>query len=164
MSEDIMKLKNSSSMTELKEIYRRLAFILHPDRGGSTEEMQELNSIYSECFTRFKNSMDKESKEYTSVKHEVPNDLIDILSKIIHIDGLIIEVVGSWVWIDKNEVTWEYREYLKEIGFQWSKARRKLYFAKGFEKTGYYKKKSFQEIRENYGSQRIEGVKADRLD
>lgn len=160
---EIMNLKKSKTMKELKDTYRQLVFIFHPDRGGLTSDMQDLNSVYAEYFKILKDSMDKETPEYRSVKNETPSDLMDIISKIVHLDGLEIEIVGSWVWVSSDEKSWEYRDYLKEIGFKWSKGRKKLYYTKDVEKVGFYKKKTFDELRATYGNTKIESERVQRV-
>ena len=42
--------KNIKNLTELKAEYRRLALENHPDKGGSTEKMQELNAEFDLLF------------------------------------------------------------------------------------------------------------------
>lgn len=42
--------RNVDTITELKAEYRRLALVNHPDRGGSTEKMQELNAEFDLLF------------------------------------------------------------------------------------------------------------------
>ena len=44
--------KNIHSLAELKKEYRRLALENHPDKGGSTEVMQQIN-VEFERLTRF---------------------------------------------------------------------------------------------------------------
>ena len=44
--------KNIHSLAELKKVYRRLALENHPDKGGSTEVMQQIN-VEFERSTRF---------------------------------------------------------------------------------------------------------------
>ncbi|MBN2611164.1 MAG: J domain-containing protein [Bacteroidales bacterium] len=40
--------KDVLTVEELKSVYRRLAMLYHPDRGGNIDEMKKINSEYSE--------------------------------------------------------------------------------------------------------------------
>lgn len=44
---------NIKTLDELKAQYRRLAMQYHPDRGGSTEIMQQINAEYERLHERF---------------------------------------------------------------------------------------------------------------
>lgn len=47
---------NCKSLDDLKNLYRKLAFIHHPDKGGSVEEMQDINEEFSLSFAIFKHN------------------------------------------------------------------------------------------------------------
>ena len=101
---------NINSLEELKKRYKELALKHHPDRqGGDTATMQEINNEYKyfcehPSFT-FKHDGDKE-------------DLFvypEVLAKIINFKGIIIELIGSWLWVSGNTIA--YKKELKEAGF-----------------------------------------------
>ncbi len=46
--------QNISSLADLKKKYRRLAIDNHPDKGGSTETMQRINSEFESLFAVWK--------------------------------------------------------------------------------------------------------------
>ncbi len=54
----MMQLPNFCSLEEVKKKYRELTLILHPDRGGNTKAMQNLNSMY-EILTGHKKEYDE---------------------------------------------------------------------------------------------------------
>ena len=43
--------KDVKTIEELKSQYKKLAFAHHPDRGGNTADMQQINNEYDEIFT-----------------------------------------------------------------------------------------------------------------
>ena len=45
---------NPETLEDLKKQYKRLAFQNHPDRGGKTSDMQEINAEYEDLFSRLK--------------------------------------------------------------------------------------------------------------
>ena len=47
--------KNIHSLAELKKEYRRLALENHPDKGGSTEVMQQINVEFEQLHEIWKN-------------------------------------------------------------------------------------------------------------
>jgi len=149
-----------NNLEELKKAYKRLAMKLHPDLGGSVHEMQELNNQYDQAFEELKKEHNKkDDKKYTV--DEMANEFREILEKIIHLEGIEIELCGSWLWIGGS--TYTYRKTLKELGFTWSKGK-KMWYWKAYETSGFYSgKKSIQDIREVYGSEKINAMNALKL-
>lgn len=47
--------KDVKTIEELKEQYKKLAFEHHPDRGGKTADMQQINNEYDELLKQVKN-------------------------------------------------------------------------------------------------------------
>ena len=109
------------TLEDLKKQYKRLAMKHHPDRGGSTEAMQQINAEYETLFSRLKDiHKTAEGETYTAktASTETAAEFMDIIEKLIHMDGIIIEVCGSWVWVTGN--TREHKEELKALSFRWS--------------------------------------------
>lgn len=50
---------NPETLEDLKKQYKRLAFQNHPDRGGKTSDMQEINAEYEDLFSRLKDDTQK---------------------------------------------------------------------------------------------------------
>lgn len=149
---------NPTTLEELKAQYKKLAFAHHPDMGGSTEEMQEINAEYEilcrELATVHKNA----AGEYYSSpvdKAEAPEEFIEIIEKLIHMDGIDVELCGSWLWVTGN--TRAHKDELKEMRFRWSPNKAAWYFHHGaFRKKG-EKLLSLDEIRDMYGSEKFGG-------
>ena len=147
---------NIENLEELRKAYRDLLKKNHPDNGGSTETMQEINAEYDRMFEILKHTAgttatadDTETTDYSQATDEA---IREILSKLILFD-ITIEIVGSWVWVSGN--TYAYREQIKEAGLKWSKARQMWYFAPTDHKRHRGSKDSFEEIKNRYGSQKV---------
>lgn len=148
--------KNPETLEDLKKQYRRLAMEHHPDRGGSTEDMKQINSEYEALFARLKDThKTAEGKTYTSSKAstETASEFMDIIEKLIHMDGIIIEICGSWIWITGNTKT--YKDELKALSFHWSNSKKAWYFHRDGYKKRSNKRLSLDDIRGFYGSERI---------
>ena len=142
---------NCETLEDLKRLYKDLAMENHPDLGGDTRIMQEINSEYEIAFAELKNKRrNKEGKVYTKETTEAPMEYKDIINKIINFKNIKIEIIGSWLWISGN--TKKYKEDFKAMKFLWSKDKKAWY--KHFDKT--YRKKSnntltFEEMRAKFG-------------
>jgi len=89
---------------EVKEIYRKMACLLHPDINhapDATQQMQALNSQYEHIFALLKNthrSINNAEEVYTATgdkeTKEVPEDFIGIISVIIGLVGIKIELMS----------------------------------------------------------------------
>lgn len=55
---------NIRTLDELKAAYRRLALKYHPDMGGSTEIMQEINNEHDALFEQLKRQHNAHADEY----------------------------------------------------------------------------------------------------
>jgi curved DNA-binding protein CbpA len=143
---------NPRTLEELKKQYHKLAMRHHPDRGGSTAVMQEINNKYAILFEILKNChADKEGKIYTSHNEttEAPTQFIEIINILLTCGGLLIEIIGSFIWLTGN--TYEHKQVIKELGFRWSNNKKAWYLSP----EGYRKKsrKQFEldEIRDAFG-------------
>lgn len=155
---------NPQTLEELKKEYKKLVFKHHPDRGGNTADMQEINAEYEKLFARLKNVHRSASGETYTAKEETketPEQFREILEKLIHIDGIDIEICGTWIWISGN--TYPNRETLKELHFKYSKNKSAWYFhEEGYRKLS-RKSFSLDEIRDLWGSEKIRNEQPDKL-
>ena len=155
---------NPETLEDLKKQYKKLVFKHHPDMGGKTSDMQEINAEYEKLFAKLKNVHKSASGETYTAKEETtetPEEFREILEKLIHLEGIDIEICGSWIWITGN--TYNNREALKSLKFKYSKNKNAWYF----HKEGYHKhsKKSFSldEIRDLWGSEKVRTERQETL-
>ena len=159
--------KNIKSLEELKKEYKKLAMKNHPDRGGSEEIMKAINNEYENLFNILKEKKVKDDKETkdTYTTSENAYDFISIIDKLININDINIELIGSWIWVDGN--TYPIKELLKELKFQWSNGKKKWYYTK-FSTNDNNKRKykgkqqNMSTIRAKYGSTVIKDGKSSK--
>jgi len=138
---------------ELKAMYKRLAFQNHPDRGGDMEAMKKINCEYDELFPKLKNvHATKEGETFTAKKEttETADQFKDLINALMKMDGITIEVIGCFVWVQGN--TKPYKDTLKELRFMWHSKKFAWYL-----KPEDYRRKSrreydLDEIRTMYGT------------
>lgn len=153
-----MYFEKITTIEELKKAYRKLATKYHPDNGktGNIEIMQVINSEYEKLFNALKNGTNKENKTT-----ENSTDFINIINELMKYDNLTIEIIGTWLWLDK-ENTYDIKDVIKELGFLWSSSRKKWYFngGQGKQKVN-YKQKSFNSLKNEFGCETIKTPKKD---
>ena len=141
--EEILKeFKGVEGINEAKRIYKQLAKKLHPDVGGSDELFKMLNSIYTNIL---------ENGIYFSNEFKFDLEIEKIISQILHYENILIEVVGSWVWVSGD--TREIKEKLKELNFKWA-SKKKLWFY-GEMKGRNPNEKSMEDIKSKYGCETV---------
>lgn len=140
---------------ELKKAYHKAAAQLHPDNGGSEDEFKKMQGDYTAAFSRLKFTHKTASGEtYQKETQETAAEFMDIIDKIIHMEGAKIEIIGSWIWVSGN--TMIHKETLKNAGFWWSKAKKAWYYNGEKEykrRRGNY---TMKKLREKWGTREID--------
>jgi len=158
---------NCTTAEDVKIEYRRLCKMFHPDLGTSDEKemrtraMQEINVEYAQASAMFRQAEMREKARQQGKPEPTAQDFTDAaavderirqaIEQIIGIEGLDIEICGLWVWVGGN--TKENREQLKAAKFRWA-AKKKLWYFAGIPAGG-HREFTIDEIRENYGSVRV---------
>jgi len=146
--------ENIKTLDELRKEYRRLAMLHHPDKGGDTSLMQIINEQYEKLSKKLINGNADFSQGRKDYEHQVSEEIIQRLDKIIFLQGIDIELIGSWIWVTGN--TFAVREKLKTEGFKFSHPKAAWYWHKGeyFKKSG--KIMSMDQMRCTWCSESIE--------
>lgn len=137
------EFRGIDGINEAKKIYKDLAKKLHPDVGGSTEPFKILNEVYNYIL---------ENGVNFSEDSEFDLELEKVISQILHYENIIIEVVGSWIWLQGD--TRDIKEVLKDLGFKWASKKKMWYY--GEMKGRNPKQKSMDDIKAKYGYQTVQ--------
>ena len=151
--------KECKSVEECKKLYKKLAFIHHPDRGGDTETMKAINAEFDYVIENniFKSSK-KDTKKDTKKDYDFSSSQFkDIIEALIKLEGIEIEITGCFIWVTGN--TYPQKDIIKSLGFRYSKNKKAWYIAPPeyfAQKRSYKKSYSMNDIRNKYGSTKFE--------
>lgn len=148
--------KMCKTAEDVKQLFKKYARDLHPDCNpgrDTTAEFQEMNKQYEAAWERLKNiHTNAEGEQYEKETEDTADVFRDLIYKLLHISGIMIELCGSWLWITGS--TYEVREQLKALNFKYSREKQAWYYhEEGYKKHGKCKY-SLNEIRNKYGSQK----------
>lgn len=146
-------LKTINTLEELKRAYYRLAIRLHPDRGGDVEEMKILNNEYDIWFKRVSHiHTNKEGKRYEKQTNEKPQEFKDIIDELMKMNGITIEVIGSFIWVGGVGIDdKEKHAVLKGMKFRWHKEKLCWYKSPAGYRKYNNKKYTMDEVRDMFG-------------
>ena len=158
--------KDLNNIEDIKAKYKELCRKYHPDFSGADtlETMKSINNEYDDVFKIYKNihksvNAGTENETYTASEDttETPEQFRDIIESLIHCEGLEIDLVGSWIWLQGN--TYPYKDIIKSLGFKWANQKKSWYWH-SVDQTSHNKKKmTLEEIKERHGCQTIKTQK-----
>lgn len=155
------------NLNELKAAYRKYAFKLHPDRGGDAKKFSAMQIEYEKMFAWLKTHQQNEAESRTDEQNgeaytngneanqnDVDDGFKDIIEILIHLDGIIIEQCGGWLWLSGE--TRKHKDALKAAGCYWS-AKKKMWYWRSADYHCRHNRHSHSMayIRAKYGSTRI---------
>lgn len=136
------------SMEDVKEVYKKLCRKYHPDfnETDTTAEMQSINGEFERVFEALKNGHTAEDSESAA---ETPAEFINIINRLIHCEGVEINLVGRWIWLEGD--TYPHRDVIKSLGFKWSNKKRAWYWRSTGDTSKSRRSLTLDEIKEKYG-------------
>lgn len=146
-------------VNQIKSEYHRLALLHHPDRGGDTATMQQINAEYQEALVQYDGQISKgfNGKNYTYTYNvEVEQAIMDKIAEILShkLIGTKLELIGTWIWVGGE--TFQHKDILgKELKMNFSRRHKKWSWHNG-PKYRRRNKLSYDEIQTAYGSKKYE--------
>ena len=145
---------NITTLEELRKAYHRLALQFHPDRGGSEETMKAINNEFERLSDRLISGNMDFTEARKAYETQVSEEIMEAINAVINLPGLIIEIIGSWVWLTGN--TYEHREAIKEAHFKFSRQKLAWYWHSGEYHKRNGKTNSLEEVRAFWGSETVQ--------
>ena len=151
--------KDCKTIEQVKSLYKKLAMENHPDRGGETATMQEINTEYAFACARLAKGAGL-SDEQADREIRLSEEYRQVIEKIIHLPGIVIEVVGNWIWVTGD--TRPVKDELKAAGLYFATKKCAWYYRnEGFKTRG--NGAPLEQIRRRYGSEIINGKQRDKV-
>lgn len=150
-----------ATLDEGAKMYRELASKHHPDHGGNTSDMQEINNEWDELkptLPRFCTKQAQQGRQQyqqqqdanSAAKAAQDAEAAKMAAELAKCPGLQFDVVGSWIWADTD---YRYTSELDRLGFRWSRNRSKYYWHPEGDSSRRNRRASYEEIYQKYSGQ-----------
>jgi len=150
----ILSLTGEINPEIVKAAYRKACTQYHPDKNPSgLEMMKAVNVAYSILKDVIETSLNTDA--------EYGDNLNDAINAVIILDGLIVEVCGSWVWISGD--TRPHKDAIKAAGYRWASKKKMWYFRPQDYKSKSRGKFSMDEVRGMHGSAKVKAKSQQRI-
>lgn len=113
--------------------------------------MKEINNEHDRLFEELKAKHNAKADEFHQTT-ETAEEFREIIEALLNLDGLVVELCGSWLWISGQ--TMKHKDALKAAGCRWSSNKKMWYWRHEEEGRRWHKgNRTIGEIRTKYGSQ-----------
>lgn len=163
--------KNIQSKEQLRNEWKTLAKKYHPDlnKGIDDSTMKAINAEYDILVARFNESecadVDYKGQYSASDLNELEKELLAQIVKVIGLENVTIEIIGTWLWISGD--TFAVKEYLMSIGFKFSGSKKAWYWFSGIEnmkkKPRYSFCKNLDEVKSKHSHTKVENEKRTKV-
>ena len=148
---NVLNLSGDVTEKAITSARRKLALKFHPDRnplGG--ELMKAVNSAFDTLMKHINIINDVKSSEESDF-YDFGEKLESVLNELLHMEGVIFEVMGNWIWISGD--TKKHKDAIKALGCKWaSKKKQWFYRPEEYKSRANRSEMSIEEIREKYGT------------
>ena len=143
---------NCHTAEDVKHQFRENAKKYHPDLGGNPEDFKAMYIEFEQLWEQYKNiHRNAEGKTYEKETTETPDEFADIINTLVRLNGVQVEICGSWIWASGNTMT--HKDTLKQLGFKWAHKKKAWYYHSEPYRKRSHRKLTLDEIREMFGSQ-----------
>jgi hypothetical protein len=161
----ISDMDAAKTLQGLKEVYRAAAKDYHPDLHAGIDHMimGRINNAYDRIAKTLAQTNDwgqpATEKQYEAAV-KVAEEYTAIIVQLLKLEGLVIEICGSWLWISGD--TRQHRDALKAIGLIWSPNKQMWYWRPAEHKSSNRCRWEMDRIREKFGARRIDSLDDDQ--
>lgn len=146
--------KSFETVQELKDQYKKLVMELHPDMGGDETQFKEMQNEYETLLKEALKGKFGSDSERVEQEMDIDADMREVINQIINIQGIIIEIIGSWLWVSGN--TYPVKESLKDAGLKFARKKKAWYWNSGKYRKKSRKKFDLEDLRSMYDSKKVE--------
>lgn len=159
-----------NTVEEIKAQYKKLARQHHPDLGGDTATMQDINNAYEQalkgCDGQTSVGSDGEAHTYrynAEMEHDLMNVILSLLA--LNMEDVEVVLIGLWVWIipsqSNPQATKPYKEQLKELKCRWHSQKKCWYYRSPVMGYTFSSGKDISELAGKYGAVNCQVFKKD---
>jgi curved DNA-binding protein CbpA len=132
--------------------YKKAVLKYHPDRNPAGLEMMKSVNVAYDFLTEidYDGSVDPIKAE---VNAHFGEELNTAINAVVDLEGVIIEVCGSWVWLSGD--TRPHKDAIKAAGFWWASKKSMWYFRPQDYKSSNRGSWDMDKIRDEYGSSEV---------
>ncbi|CAK0748125.1 DnaJ domain protein [Gammaproteobacteria bacterium] len=139
------------TLKQCKNAYRSMMMKYHPDRNPAGLEIAKaLNAAWD--YIQKLDWTRPVSNKYSDDIHYV-EALSAFINAMLILDGILIEVCGSWVWLSGD--TKPHKDTIKAAGGKWAPKKQQWYFRPKEWKSSNHQEWDMDRIRDSFGSQGV---------
>lgn len=117
------KYFQSENKKDLVKEFKKLAKKFHPDNGGNEADFKAMSAEFEKLLKSLPETGASETERKTA---DITEEMAEVIKKVAHLDGIEIEICGSWLWVSGN--TYQVKDIIKASGFKFSGNKKMWYW------------------------------------